>query len=80
MSHCVEDSDASEAVSAALKSMVGVARSINEWKRDHERAIRVAEMQGLLDDGTNTDLSSLGELLLEVNNISECLLLPIWVS
>ena len=70
LSHCVQDKAASEAVSLALKSMVSVARSINEWKREHERAVRVAEMQGLLDANTDTDLALLGELLLEVNSIT----------
>ena len=47
--------------------MVGVARNINEFKRQHERALRAAEMQRLLDGSSNgADLTSLGDLLLEV--------------
>ena len=48
--------------------MVGVARSINECKRQHEKAARVTEVQSLLAGYSDDDLASLGELLLEVND------------
>jgi len=55
-----------DVIALALSSMMNVAMSINEVKREHERSVRAAEIHNLLCDMNGIDISSLGELVLEV--------------
>ena len=49
--------------------MTNVAHHINEMKRKHEHAVRVQEIQSLLYGWEGADLTTYGELVLEVRNI-----------
>lgn len=51
----------------ALDQMTGRAQHINEMKRKHEHAVRVQEIQSTLEEYEGEDLTTLGELVLEVN-------------
>jgi len=66
----VNNHDAAEAghemIERALEGMVGVARSINEMRRQHEHAVRVQEIQSHLFGWDGADLTTLGDLILEV--------------
>jgi len=53
-------------IERALEGMQGVARSINEMRRQHERAVRVQEIQSHLYGWDGADLTTLGQLVLEV--------------
>ena len=53
-------------IERALAGMVGVARSINEMRRQHENAVRVQEIQSHLYGWDGADLTTLGDLVLEV--------------
>jgi len=55
-----------EVIERALQGMVGVARSINEMRRQHENAVRVQEIQSHLYGWDGADLTTLGDLILEV--------------
>lgn len=55
-----------EMIERALQGMVGVARSINEMRRQHENAVRVQEIQSHLYGWDGADLTTLGDLVLEV--------------
>jgi len=55
-----------EVIERALQGMVGVARSINEMRRQHENAVRVQEIQSHLYGWDGADLTTLGDLVLEV--------------
>ena len=51
----------------AVNCMIGVAVSINEMKRRHEKIVRVMELQTrLLPRFLAHDLTALGQLILEV--------------
>ena len=53
--------------------MVGVAVSINEMKRRHEKIVRVMELQTrLLPQYMAHDLTALGHLILEVGTGMTC--------
>jgi len=54
------------AIERALEGMVGVARSINEMRRQHESAVHVQEIQSHLYGWHGADLTTLGQLVLEV--------------
>jgi len=58
------------AIERALHGMVGVARTINEMRRQHERAVRVQEIQSHLYGWDGADLTTLGHLVLEVRNLA----------
>lgn len=58
-----------ETVVGALNSMMNVAASINEMKRQHEHAIRTQELQCLLSGWSGADLASFGQMVLEVEMI-----------
>ncbi|XP_076464695.1 uncharacterized protein LOC143296557 [Babylonia areolata] len=49
----------------ALGHMTAMAQHINEMKRRHEHAVRIQEVQSLLEDYSGEDLTRLGELVLE---------------
>ena len=51
----------------ALGHMTAMAHHINEMKRRHEHAVRIQEVQSLLEDYSGEDLTRLGELVLEVS-------------
>ena len=54
-------------VQQAVDCMVGVAVSINEMKRTHEKTVRVMELRTrLLPRYLARDLAALGQLILEV--------------
>ena len=53
-------------VVAALSSMTRMAQHINEMKRKHEHAVRIQEIQSLLCDWEGEDLTTYGDLVLEV--------------
>lgn len=53
--------------------MMNVATHINEMKRQHERALRLQEIQCHLCDWDGTDLMTLGNLILEVDICFELL-------
>ena len=55
-----------EAVSAALGSMTRMAQHINEMKRKHEHAVRIQEIQSCLYGWDANDLTTYGDLVLEV--------------
>ena len=68
LSHMEEGGEGASVVSAALASMTNMAQHINEMKRKHEHAVRITEMQGLLYDWDGADLTTFGELVLEVSS------------
>ncbi|KAL8610978.1 hypothetical protein ACOMHN_042594 [Nucella lapillus] len=49
----------------ALGHMTAMAHHINEMKRRHEHAVRIQEVQSVLEDYSGEDLTRLGELVLE---------------
>ena len=49
----------------ALSAMTGIAHHINDMKRKHEHAVRVQEVQSLLDGWPGEDLTTYGELVAE---------------
>ncbi len=53
-------------VESALASMTNVAQHINEMKRKHEHAVRIQEIQSLLSEWEGEDLTTYGDLVLEV--------------
>lgn len=52
-------------ISEAFSVMTSIASHINAMKKRHEHAIRVQEVQGLLQGWMGPDLTTLGELILE---------------
>lgn len=56
-----------EMVGQALEQMTGRAQHINEMKRKHEHAVRVQEIQSTLEEYEGEDLTTVGELVLEVS-------------
>ena len=54
-------------VTRALASMTKVAQHINEMKRKHENAVRIQEIASLLHDWDGDDLTTFGDLVLEVS-------------
>ena len=50
----------------ALASMTKMAQYINEMKRKHEHAVRIQEIQSILYGWDGADLTTLGELAIEV--------------
>jgi len=50
----------------ALDSMMAVAERINEMKRRHEHSIQAQEIQSSLYGWAEADLTTLGDLILEV--------------
>lgn len=68
MKHYESDLPGYETLTTALGYMTHMAHHINEMKRRHEHAVRVQEVQSQLEDyADGPDLSTLGELVLEVN-------------
>ena len=59
-----------DVIQRALDGMVDVAGRINEMKRQHERAVRVQEIQSRLYGWHGNDLTTLGDLILEVRLLS----------
>ncbi len=59
-----------ETVAEALASMTNVAQHINEMKRQHEHAVRIQEIQSLLFEWDGEDLTTYGDLVLEVYLVS----------
>ncbi len=57
-----------ETIAEALESMTRVAQHINEMKRKHEHAVRVQEVQSTLSDWDGADLTTYGDLVLEVRS------------
>ena len=55
-----------DTVYRALKCMTNVAQHTNEMKRRHERAVHIQEIQSLLFGWTGDDLTTYGDLVLEV--------------
>lgn len=55
-------------ISEALESMTSVTQHINEMKRKHEHAVRIQEIQSQLSDWEGADLTTYGDLVLEVRN------------
>jgi len=66
LSHHHGNASDRDVIAAALVSMKQVTQSINEVKREHERALRAVEVQRLLDGWTSMDLALLGDLVMEV--------------
>lgn len=62
--------DGYEKLVAAHDHMTQMSHHINEMKRKHEHAVRVQEIQSQLEDYEGEDFTRLGELLLEVWNIT----------
>lgn len=56
-----------DVIQCALNGMVDVAVRINEMKRQHERTVRVQEIQSRLYDWRGDDLTTFGDLILEVS-------------
>ena len=46
--------------------MTSMAQHINEMKRKHEHAVRIQEIQSQLSDWDGADLTTYGDLVLEV--------------
>ena len=55
-----------DVVCRALQCMTNVAHHTNEMKRRHERAVHIQEVQSLLVGWSGDDLTTYGDLLLEV--------------
>ena len=53
-------------ITEALSCMTSMAGHINEMKRKHEHAVRVQEVQSILYGWEGEDLTTFGELVLEV--------------
>lgn len=53
-------------IDMAVERMVNVGRLINEMKRRHEKAVHVQEIQSRLYGWDEADLTTLGDLVLEV--------------
>jgi hypothetical protein len=64
--HC-DCENGNDAIQCALNGMVNVAVRINEMKRQHERTVRVQEIQSRLCDWRGDDLTTFGDLILEVS-------------
>ena len=47
--------------------MTSMAQHINEMKRKHEHAVRIQEIQSQLSDWDGADLTTYGDLVLEVH-------------
>jgi hypothetical protein len=58
-----------ETINEAFDSMTGMAQHINEMKRRHEDAVRIQEIQSILYQWQGEDLTTYGELLLEVSTV-----------
>ena len=72
LSHQLQPSPAHSIVKKALESMHSLAADINERKRQDECMERLKELTKSCGDdgqGVRIDISSYGELLLEVNEI-----------
>ena len=59
-------------VQSALESMTFMAQHINDMKRKHEHLLRIQEVQSLLYGWDGADLTTFGELVLEVMVNSGC--------
>ena len=57
-----------DVVRRALQCMTNVAHHTNEMKRRHERAVHIQEVQSLLVGWSGDDLTTYGDLLLEVRD------------
>ena len=53
-------------IAEAFESMTNIAQHINEMKRQHERAVHIQEIQSMLFGWDKDDLTTYGELVLEV--------------
>jgi len=62
-----QDEYGHDVIQRALDGMVNVAIRINEMKRQHERTVRVQEIQSRLYGWHGDDLTTLGDLILEVS-------------
>lgn len=51
----------------ALTHMTSMAQHINEMKRKHEHAVRIQEIQSQLLEYDGADLTTLGDLIIEVS-------------
>ena len=49
--------------------MTSMAQHINEMKRKHEHAVRIQEIQSQLSDWDGADLTTYGDLVLEVRTV-----------
>ena len=56
-------------VSTALASMTNMAQHINEMKRKHDAVVHIQEISSQLHGWTGDDLTTLGDLILEVNKL-----------
>lgn len=54
-------------IEKALDAMMKVALHINEMKRQHEHAVHIQEIQSHLCDWDGADLTTLGDLIIEVS-------------
>lgn len=66
MNNFDKDHSGYQIIEDALESMTEVAQHINEMKRKHEHAVRVQEIQSQLKDWNGADLTTYGDLVLEV--------------
>lgn len=67
MNNFDKDQDGYDTLSEALESMTSVAQHINEMKRKHEHAVRIQEIQSQLSEWDGADLTTYGDLVLEVS-------------
>ena len=58
--------DSGAVIRKAFDGMTRMANHINEMKRKHEHAVRIQEIQSILHQWQGEDLTTYGELLLEV--------------
>ncbi len=59
-----------DVIEKALESMTKMADHINEMKRKHERTVRIQEIQSILYGYEGADLTTYGDLVLEVRGSS----------
>ena len=60
------DESGHDVICEAFQSMTDMAQHINEMKRQHERAVHIQEIQSTLFGWDGADLTTYGNLLLEV--------------
>ena len=66
LSHMDRSLDGVDVIETALSSMTNMAQHINEMKRKHEHTVRIQEIQSQLDEWDGEDLTTYGDLILEV--------------
>lgn len=67
LKHYDEEKEGFDVLCQALTHMTSMAQHINEMKRKHEHAVRIQEIQSQLLEYDGADLTTLGDLIIEVS-------------